>query len=208
MYTEQLFMAHAARCRDAIQAVMPRWYRGLQTLEQEFAYGYAMYTNARQGALGMMILGDESIRGEKELLENMGVTSVTPAGAAKVIQGALADQRQTRGAVLNELYWWPFFNDCWVLGGVHGKMEFHLAFDGWPADDQLWDAKNSRPKMLGRELLILSAAGYSRRTAGGMGTVLYNTDHMKAFNLWLPTIYGLAAGGDSGAFISRIKAAF
>ena len=41
-----------------------------------------------------------------------------------------------------------------------------------------------------------------------MGTVLYNTDHMKVFNFWLPTIYGLAAGGDSGAFISRIKAAF
>ncbi|MBV8465068.1 MAG: hypothetical protein JO218_03890 [Burkholderiales bacterium] len=209
MYHKQLFLADAIRLRDKISAVMPRWYRAMPSLEGEFEYGFTMYENARQSALGMLVLGSEALRTDNKLLVNLGVTAVTTvAPAASAIATAGSAASTTQGAVLNEQYWWPFFNDCWVMGGVHGRQQFHLASVDWPPNTDLWDRRNRRPTMLGRELLILSISGYVLRRTPGLGMVFYNDDHMKAFGLRLANIYALDPGDDEAAFVARIKAAF
>lgn len=206
MHPKQLFVADANRSKAAILAIQPRWYKSLP-FEQELDYGYQMYQNCYKASLEMLVLGDESIRGDKQLLSNLGATSVEPSSpAAKAIKSK-DPSRINHGAVLNERYWWPFFNDCWVMGGVHGKHEFHLGHADWPDDAELWDASNARPKMLGRELLILSIAGYVVRKSA-LGMVFYNNDHMKAFNLRLTNIYALNPGTNKTAFLQRIKEAF
>jgi hypothetical protein len=65
-----------------------------------------------------------------------------------------------RGSVLNDGWWWPFKNDAWVIGGIHGLKRFHLTMASAP-DDLIWDGKDKRPRVLGRELLGLAAFGYS-----------------------------------------------
>jgi len=205
MHPKSLFTLDANRMKNEILSVKPRWYKAL-SFDGEVSYGYDMYVNCYKASLGMLVLGDEAIRGDKELLVNLGATSVTPSGATKVIKSGDAN-RINHGAVLNERYWWPFFNDCWVMGGVHGKHEFHLGYTDWPADSELWDKKNSRPKMLGRELLVLSISGYSLRKSG-LGMVFYNADHMKAFGLRLINIYSLKIPTDETAFIKYIKDSF
>ena len=184
---------------------MPQWYKSLP-FEQEVAYGYDLYLNCYNASLEMLVLGDMSIRRDKKLIVNLGTTSVTPSSNANVIKTSDRN-RINRGSVLNERYWWPFFNDCWVMGGVHGKHEFHLGNTDWPENDQLWDKKFSRPKMLGRELLILSISGYTVRKSP-LGMVFYNTDHMKTFGLRLTNIYSLKAPTEESAFIKYIKQSF
>lgn len=206
MHPKQLFVADANRSKVSILAVKPHWYRSL-AFGGEVDYGYKMYVNCFNASLGMLVLGDESIRGDKKLLTNLGATSVTTSGPAVQAINSNSPTRLHQGAVLNEKYWWPFFNDCWVMGGVHGKHEFHLGHSDWPKDSELWDARNSRPKMLGRELLILSICGYEVRKSA-LGMVFYNSDHMKAFNLRLTSIYALRPGNNKVAFIKRIKGAF
>jgi hypothetical protein len=207
MWHKQLFTAQANHCWTEIRSIMPLWYRTLGQ-DGEIDYGWSMYENAAAASLNMLILGDITLRTNGHLLANVGVTAVeTTRETARLVQSNSRNLINT-GGVLNERYWWPFFNDCWVLGGVHGKHEFHLASDDWPADDDLWDSGKRRPTMLGRELLILSISGYTLRRAGQMGMVFFNTNHMKAFCLGFTNIYSLDPGNDKDAFLLRIKEGF
>lgn len=208
MYTRESFIAEAERCRDAIRTVAPPWHANLPTIEDPYAYGFSMYENARRSSLGLLVLGDASIRGDRDLLVNLGVSSVTADDAAGVVTGDEIEERRSRGAVLNELRWWPFVNDCWVLGGIHGRMEFHLGREQWPVEDEVWDGGTGRPRMLGRELMILSVAGYALEMAGSMGMVFRNADPRKALGMRLADVYALDAGSDARGFIDRIKTAF
>jgi len=65
-----------------------------------------------------------------------------------------------KGSVLNDGTWWPLINDAWVLGAVHGLKVFQLTLATIPLD-LLWDKKFNRPRVLGRELIGLKAAGYA-----------------------------------------------
>lgn len=208
MYTRESFTADAGRCRDAIRAIMPPWHESFPTVEDQYAYGFSMYENARRSSLGLLVLGDASIRGDRDLLVNLGVSSVTADDAAGVITGEEREERRSRGAVLNELHWWPFFNDCWVLGGIHGRMQFHLGREQWPADHELWNGADGCPRMLGRELMILSVAGYALEMAGSMGMVFRSADPARALGMRLADVYALEAGSDGREFAGRIKAAF
>lgn len=204
-YDRQGFIRGAEGCQEAIRLIVPAWYRGLPTWREEFAYGFDLYQNARQGMLGMMVLGDRTIRTDRDLLANLGATSVTLANVARnAIRGQSRALRSTRGAVLNESYWWPFFNDCWVLGGIHGGMEFHLGRAGWPNDDELWDEDEGRPTMLGRELHILSLAGYEYEDAGVLGQVFRCADVDAAEAFGLENIYEFDIEDDRDAFIGRL----
>lgn len=207
MHPKEFFISDANRSKQSILSIMPRWYRAM-TFSEEALYGYRMYKNSYKTSLDLLILGDESIRGDRDLLSNLGTTAVTTSRVAtrKMPRGSTTKLLQ-QGAVLNEQYWWPFFNDCWVMGGVHGKHDFHLGHTDWPDDSELWDAKNSRPKMLGRELLILSISGYKLRKSP-LGMVFYNDNHMKAFTLRLTSIYDLNPGKNKTAFLKKIKEAF
>lgn len=210
-YTEDLFIDRASQRQRSIQSIMPRWYSPIDRhrMEPEYTYGFRLYENARRGTLGILVLGDESIRSDETLLANLGATSVEPTAAASdAIVGDNARLRRLRGAVLNERFWWPFFNDCWVLGGIHGGAEFHLGFSAWPDDSALWDGRNRRPTMLGRELFILSLAGYEIVNEGVLGLVFRCRNPNRAADFELSEIYDGHIGQDRGAFIDNLRAAF
>jgi hypothetical protein len=78
-------------------------------------------------------------------------TLVTPTSKAELLY---------QGCVLNDGFWWPLINDCWVLGAVHNLKVFHLALADIP-EGLLWDAGEKRCRVLGRELIGLIAAGYA-----------------------------------------------
>ena len=51
------------------------------------------------------------------------------------------------------------------MGGVHAGLPFIYCGYGWPSAAELWDDKNQRPTMLGRELWILLISGYRLKGA-------------------------------------------
>ncbi|WAG76930.1 hypothetical protein LMK08_16275 [Metapseudomonas furukawaii] len=98
----------------------------------------------------------------KQLLRQNQAMSGTAQGAITPLpKEIVADtgQHLRKGSVLNDGWWWPFKNDAWILGGVHGLKRFHLALATVP-DELLWDKASKRPRVLGRELLGLHLAGY------------------------------------------------
>jgi len=211
MRPKEFFIADANRSKSGILGVMPHWYRRRKpNFERDVNYGYRLYGNCHDASLGMLVLGDDGIREDEDLITNLGATSATPMRLVRQLipahQPDTADRRN-KGSVLSEKNWWPFYNDCWVMGGVHGKREFHLADTDWPDDSLLWDSGKSRPRMLGRELMILAVSGYSLRKSP-LGMVFYNTDHMKAFNLTFKKIYELDPGSNKNVFLTYIKGAF
>ena len=85
------------------------------------------------------------------------------------------------GSILNDKNWTPLLNDSYILGGVHGEHEFHLAEDSanaypsrsravapkeqWQSyfrthTDAVWDTTRQVPRILARELIGLKTFGY------------------------------------------------
>lgn len=142
--------------------------------------GAEAYENAFNGFLPFVILGNEKIREEETLLQNMGTLATDPQVNQKKISRFLDTTspskmngkqlktavkiHTTQGAILNDSNWWLFRNDMFVLGSIHSGKEFHLASKAGkePSDDLLWDAEHNRPRVLGRELIMLAAAGYQK----------------------------------------------
>lgn len=85
----------------------------------------------------------------------------TSAKTAKEAKKQLRDHLH-QGAMINESNWWPYRNDLFILGAIHGGRSFHIVGKRGqlPADDLLWDYPEKRPHVLGRELIMLKAAGY------------------------------------------------
>jgi hypothetical protein len=175
MYDEGSFKAAVHSLYDArYRPIVPRWYR-LKSKETEIDKAWKLYTNARNNDLSMLILGGKDIRSDTDLLANLGTTAnapvTNPSGQFAVpptrsgprgpwVQPPSASNRT--GSVLNDKGWWPLQNDAWVLGGVHGLSQFHMASPGMPPDDELWDASKGYARVLGRELIGLFAFGYIR----------------------------------------------
>ncbi len=185
MYTKTSFESELRRLWTTIKALKPHWYK-MGSIEVEIGDAWEMYQNARNSSLSELLLGDVKLRSQLEVLKNFGTTSgsettmerktllddkkqkIYPSqvnasvmgqlGKAYTKQDGIAHIR--RGSVLNDGWWWPFKNDAWVIGGVHGLKRFHLTMADVP-DELLWDGKDGRPRVLGRELLGLAAFGYS-----------------------------------------------
>jgi hypothetical protein len=171
MIDETLFRAQAQALWGRAQDDMPAWYTPFDQAAEEIGYGYKLYAHAAEVRLAMLVLGDQDIRRDVALLANFGMTAERPllniprdgAGSRRLAAAERRDRALfTHGSVLNERFWWPFFNDCWVLGGVHAACSFHLAMGQRPAADAVWDARSGRPRVLGRELIGLHACGYRR----------------------------------------------
>lgn len=185
MYTEKTFKEELDRIWSTVTSFKPHWYK-IGTQEIEIKDAWAMYQNARDSTLSELLLGDLKLRSQIEVLKNFGTTSgtestmerktliddkkkqifpsqvnasvMTRVGKAYRAADGIAHIR--RGSVLNDGWWWPFKNDAWVIGGIHGLKRFHLAMASAP-DDLIWDTADRRPRVLGRELLGLAAFGYS-----------------------------------------------
>jgi hypothetical protein len=156
MYTETTLKSALTTLASEYVKQMPHWYNaGSET--EEFDNAWQVYSNAANTQLTLLVLGDISIRSDEDLLQNVGTTANFPMRSKK----SLAASNQ-KGSVLNEKYWWPMINDAWVLGGVHSLTPFHMAYNSRPPDDDLWDLRGKRPRVLGRELLGLFTFGYRR----------------------------------------------
>ncbi|MBK5549643.1 hypothetical protein JFU49_04990 [Pseudomonas sp. TH03] len=186
VYTKQSFKAELETIwNSAVIRHKPSWY-GVGSQEVEIDDAWLMYEHARKSTLQELLLGDTKLRSHMEILKNFGTTSGTKTTmeqgslfeeglrrnkiTAGHVQESLStvpvplrtgDKQHIRfGSVLNDGWWWPFKNDAWILGGIHGLRRFHLAMSDVP-DDLIWDKANGRPRMLGRELIGLKTAGYS-----------------------------------------------
>lgn len=183
MYTERSFKEELARIWSTVTSFKPHWYTmGSQQIEINDAW--EMYQNARGSNLSELLLGEMKLRSQLEVLKNFGTTSgtettmerhtlyddkkklISPGQVNETLRQGKGYKKDDgiahirRGSVLNDGWWWPFKNDAWVIGGIHGLKRFHLTMASAP-DDLLWDGKDGRPRVLGRELLGLSAFGYS-----------------------------------------------
>lgn len=131
--------------------------------------------------LPFFILGTEEIRSDVEAAKNFGTVAVVPATKAqKEIKElfeqtypllspkdrrSLLDSHLREGAVINAANWYVFLNDCFIYGAIGANKEFHVGLKSI-SDDLIWDAKEKRPRALGRELLMLDMAGYTPYRTG------------------------------------------
>ena len=185
MYEKKAFEAELTKLWAKILSNKPSWYK-VGTKALEISDAWEMYQNARQSTLSELLLGDVKLRSQIEVLKNFGTTSGTEttmerktlkdSGNKPIFPNDVKSSQQIRlgkgytkelgvahirrGSVLNDGWWWTLKNDAWVLGGVHGLKRFHLTMGSVP-DDLIWDSKAGRPRVLGRELVGLAAAGYS-----------------------------------------------
>ena len=166
-----------------ITATKPNWYK-LRDYNVEVPDAWALYLNTRDSLLKEQLLGETKMRTDVGLMQNFGTASGTKTTAER---GTLFDDSKTRiptksltakvgkdmtedllrkGSVLNDGWWWTFKNDAWVMGCVHGLKVMQLSSEGLAQlsdlDALMWDNKALRPRVLGRELIGLNAAGYKR----------------------------------------------
>lgn len=151
-----------------------------EELQLNCSYGYQLYKKASENSLHALVLGPDVIRQRIMILSNFGISAVTPfpgtvENQKKTVQHEgvpiwnLEHASVTEGGVLSEANWWPFFNDAWVLGGVHSNALFYLYIPGGNLklrNEVLWDSAEGRLRVLGRELVALAAFGYKRVKIG------------------------------------------
>jgi hypothetical protein len=170
---------------------------------QQYALNaWRLYQQAYSNALGMLLLGGAKIRKDSVLVSNFGMTSAggvtdpEEAALVKALETERINQRAASGlrdapdvlgpgSILNDQNWTPLLNDSYILGGVHGEHDFHLAEDSAnayfeslggqlaPQDkwrsyfrthpDTLWDTTRRVPRILARELIGLKTFGYRPR---------------------------------------------
>ena len=184
MYTETTFRDEIQKIWTDIQAFKPAWYK-MGSRDIEINDAWEMYEHARTSNLSELLLGDVKLRSQLEVLNNFGTTSgtettmerntlvgekkqkISPANVQATLKEQLGKAYRAqdgialirRGSVLNDGWWWPFKNDAWVIGGIHGLKRFHMTMAAVP-DDLLWDTGDKRPRVLGRELTGLATFGY------------------------------------------------
>jgi hypothetical protein len=154
--------------REFINAVKPlegpyrddcAWFTGWGDHEQftkHITKAELMYERANKNELGMLLLGDAKIRASKDLLMNFGITTGGEVNdTEKVLAARLADDRLKLasmkkqemvdvagpGSILNDKDWTPLLNDAFIMGGVHGKQDFHWAESDFHASSGVEAAK-------------------------------------------------------------------
>lgn len=179
-YTQEILLEETRKDWGKITKEVPNKSMQLEPIKKEVARAFQGYQCALNGQLPFMILGDETLRSEQSLLNNVGTLATEPQTDQKVTEKFLKEvmnipqkDRQfkevvkthlTQGAVLNDSNWWLYRNDLFMLGAIHARKEFHIASKRGvePRDDQLWDKENGYSRVLGRELVMLEMAGYKR----------------------------------------------
>jgi hypothetical protein len=202
------FMQQFSQCANRYESEN-LWF-GKQAWGDQHHYtltAWRLYQKAATNALGMLLLGSAKIRNDASLLGNFGVTSA--GGLNNPEELKLVEELERRrsagrtapalrdapkvlgsGSILNDKNWTPLLNDSFILGGVHGRHEFHFAeeeagryFDFLAVRDKLernpkalnarekWMgffrahpeifwAKPGVPRILARELIGLRTFGY------------------------------------------------
>ena len=182
--SEKEFDAAVRPLWQSILATKPSWYK-VDTADIEIKDAWALYKNTRDSLLREQLLGETKMRSDVELMQNFGTASGTKTTAergtlyntgntaiksseitAKVSSSSDKEDMLRRGSVLNDGWWWTFKNDAWLVGCAHGLKVMQLSSAGLAQlsdlDELMWDTKAARPRVLGRELIGLNAAGYKR----------------------------------------------
>ena len=192
-FTEEL-----GKCGDRYEADNAWFKKGWGERGQYALNAWRLYERSATNALGMLLLGSAKIRMDPDLVSNFGVTSAGGVGAGEesefveALEAERTDRRASpgmrdaptvvgQGSILNDKNWTPLLNDCYILGGVHGGHEFHLAEDAanahfeslggqlsptekWKSyfrtHDPIWNEKLNVPRILARELVGLKTFGY------------------------------------------------
>ena len=122
---------------------------------------YQLYLNSFHGKLPFMIIGDDSLAKTKEERYNFGVLAIDKPLFPLDVAGPPTEMNT--GAVLSDKDWCVTLNDCYILGAVHARKSFHLCeVSGRLRKGSFWDVKAKRPRVLGRELMMLKKAGYQK----------------------------------------------
>ncbi|TVP60607.1 MAG: hypothetical protein EA351_00440 [Gemmatimonadales bacterium] len=156
---------------------------------------FALYRNAASPSVGFLLSGrtnitrlDDPVEGpaiDPDALFNFGATNdgMVPFAEGKsprdIYERANGDFRPRQrnplphtedrtGGVLHYDRGWHFlYNDAWVLGGIHGRIEFILASPR--TRKNIYDEESGHLTITGRELLGLHFFGYEFREVFGQG---------------------------------------
>lgn len=183
-----------------------------------------LYVNASAEELPFVVLGETSIREDGGLLRNLGTISTEPVYSGKKMKEYLSSacpsetpkkikemvhRHLTRGAVLNEGSWFILPNDMFMLGVVHSGKECHIATRRGriPSPEVLWDHNKNIPRVLGREILQISNAGYKllENSQNGKGLVFVRTDKNKALETDLTKLREAVINADLEKILSVFK---
>jgi hypothetical protein len=196
------FMQELDACGNQYEADNA-WFKNDWGERRQYALNaWRLYQHASTNALGMLLLGSAKIRKDSLLVSNFGMTSAggitdpEEVALVKALDAARTDLRAAPGlrdapdvlgpgSILNDKNWTPLLNDCYILGGVHGEHEFHLAEDSanayfeslggqltatekWQSyfrtyPNAVWDTTRQVPRILARELIGLKTFGYRPR---------------------------------------------
>jgi hypothetical protein len=211
-YTKHVLMHELAAQQGRYVDHMPGWYRK-QFLgwPKEIERAWEIYNHARVSSLDILLLGGMDMREDVAMLRNFGTTraGVEPPVVLprdRTTAAPVALPVKYTGSILREGKWWLMPNDAWVLGGVHGYRQFHVAGDLTWIEENLWDDKFKRPSVLGRELFGLFLFGYCADASYHkmMGVVLFVEDGALAasatFTKYLDGIEGGMTSTKDGFF--------
>lgn len=128
-------------------------------LEQEC---YKIYLKACSQDMPF-VLGAEELRSSKGIpeMKNFGVLCCEKPACPRAVLESGVDVHT--GAILCDSSWSVFKNDWAMLGVIHaGRTCYVSNISKKELDDDLWDEDNKRPKVLGREIVMLHQAGYKQ----------------------------------------------
>jgi hypothetical protein len=184
MYTTYAEFEAAVRPEwQRILTMKPGFYK-VADYAIEVQDAWELYRNTRESLLKEQLLGETKMRTDVELMQNFGTasgtkttaergllkegkTNISAASITSKVSGAASKTDMLRkGSVLNDGWWWTFKNDAWLIGCAHGLKVMQLSSIGLAQlsdlDALMWDSSARRPRVLGRELIGLNAAGYKR----------------------------------------------
>ena len=157
--TKESFLEDVGKCG--------KYYEGLTVKLKDVAY--VIYDKAKMGTIfaefskrqeepGITIVGRLALKDESgEWVESdEKYPSIDPK--MKNDLKVLNEESETAGSILDTENWSLLANDSWLLGGIHGRTEFHFA--SRIISENLWDNKKQRPTVMGRELIGIVSLGY------------------------------------------------
>jgi hypothetical protein len=107
------------------------------------------------------VLGSEELRSSEGVpeMKNFGVLCTTTPACPKAVISSGVDIHT--GSILCDSSWSVFKNDWAMMGVIHaGRTCYVSKIHDRMLHEDLWDDENRRPKVLGREIAMLHAAGY------------------------------------------------
>jgi len=145
-----------SKTNDAVEARLKSKMERGKTIIQEGAY--SLYENAYEGTLPCMVIGASKLKSSEEELKNFGTLSEKFPYCPPKLTSSLPEK--LKGGILCDKSWSVIKNDAYILGSIHSQKTFYLFKEKEKLQSILWDKKNNRPHVTGREIAMLYEAGY------------------------------------------------